>query len=46
MAIGNDRFSWFYDYGWFTGSVLGGTLYYALGSVALRKPSRLVKPIP
>ena len=21
-------FSWFYDYGWFTGSILGGLIYY------------------
>lgn len=24
VAIGNSHFSWFYDYGWFTGSLLGG----------------------
>ena len=34
MAIGNSSFSWFYDYGWFTGSLLGGVLYYALGGLA------------
>ncbi|WP_369991021.1 NCS1 family nucleobase:cation symporter-1 [Pseudomonas xanthosomatis] len=46
LAIGNSRFSWFYDYGWFTGSLLGGGLYYALGAVALRGPARLAKPLP
>jgi len=42
MAIGNSSFSWFYDYGWFTGSLLGGALYYALGAVAVRGP---VQPV-
>jgi NCS1 family nucleobase:cation symporter-1 len=22
------KIMWFYDYGWFTGSILGGVLYY------------------
>jgi NCS1 family nucleobase:cation symporter-1 len=26
LALGSDAFSWFYDYGWFTGSALGGGL--------------------
>lgn len=46
MAIGNSSFSWFYDYGWFTGSLLGGALYAALGGLAARNPVRLVKPLP
>ena len=46
MAIGNNSFSWFYDYGWFTGSLLGGALYYALGGVAVRGAARLAKPLP
>jgi len=27
-AVTTGRLSWFYDYGWFTGSILGGFLYY------------------
>lgn len=30
LAIATGRFRWFYDYGWFTGSLLGGLLYYLL----------------
>ncbi len=32
LSLGNTAFSWFYDYGWFTGSALGGLIYYMLGS--------------
>ena len=28
IAITTDKLSWFYDYGWFTGSILGGFIYY------------------
>ena len=28
IAITSGRLSWFYDYGWFTGSILGGLIYY------------------
>ena len=28
IAISTGRISWFYDYGWFTGSILGGLIYY------------------
>ena len=28
IAISTDKMSWFYDYGWFTGSILGGLIYY------------------
>jgi NCS1 family nucleobase:cation symporter-1 len=31
VAITTDALGWFYDYGWFTGSILGGLLYYFLG---------------
>ena len=31
LAIATGRIRWFYDYGWFTGSLLGGLLYYLLG---------------
>jgi NCS1 family nucleobase:cation symporter-1 len=30
LSLGSNAFSWFYDYGWFTGSVLGGLIYYGL----------------
>jgi NCS1 family nucleobase:cation symporter-1 len=30
VAIATGRLRWFYDYGWFTGSLLGGLLYYLL----------------
>ena len=30
LSLGSDVFSWFYSYGWFTGSALGGLLYYGL----------------
>jgi NCS1 family nucleobase:cation symporter-1 len=28
IAITTGHLSWFYDYGWFTGSILGGLIYY------------------
>ena len=31
VAITTDALGWFYDYGWFTGSILGGLVYYLLG---------------
>ena len=30
LSLGNNAFSWFYDFGWFTGSLLGAGIYYAL----------------
>ena len=45
MALGNRQFHWFYDYGWFTGSLLGGALYYGLCGRA-RSPAALAKPLP
>jgi len=30
VAITTGRLSWFYDYGWFTGSILGGIIYYVV----------------
>jgi len=30
IAITSGRISWFYDYGWFTGSILGGIIYYLM----------------
>ena len=37
LAIGNSSFSWFYDYGWFTGSLLGAALYYVFAGLAARR---------
>jgi NCS1 family nucleobase:cation symporter-1 len=31
VAITTGWLGWFYDYGWFTGSLLGGMIYYLLG---------------
>ncbi len=31
FSIATGWLGWFYDYGWFTGSLLGGVLYYLLG---------------
>jgi NCS1 family nucleobase:cation symporter-1 len=28
IAVTTDWMTWFYDYGWFTGSILGGLIYY------------------
>jgi NCS1 family nucleobase:cation symporter-1 len=36
VAITTGRLSWFYDYGWFTGSALGGILYY-FSSMTLKR---------
>ena len=33
LSLHSPAFSWFYDFGWFTGSALGGVIYYALGSL-------------
>ena len=30
IAITTGKISWFYDYGWFTGSILGGLIYYLM----------------
>jgi len=30
LSLGSSAFSWFYSYGWFTGSALGGLIYYGL----------------
>src|SRR5690606_12494723 len=46
MAIGNSSFSWFYDYGWFTGSLLGGALYYVFASLAVGAGSPAKRPAP
>ena len=38
LSLGSDAFSWFYSYGWFTGSALGGLLYYGLCSKRKTNP--------
>lgn len=30
LSLWSDHFRWFYDYGWFTGSLMGAALYYLL----------------
>ena len=30
LSLGSSAFSWFYDFGWFTGSLLGAGIYYGL----------------
>ena len=30
VAITTGKLSWFYDYGWFTGSITGGLIYYLM----------------
>ncbi len=32
MSLGSSAFNWFYSYGWFTGSALGGLIYFGLCS--------------
>lgn len=33
LSLQSTTFSWFYDFGWFTGSALGGLIYYGLGQL-------------
>jgi NCS1 family nucleobase:cation symporter-1 len=44
LSLGSSAFSWFYDYGWFTGSFLGGLIYFGLCS--LRSPTPVVAAKP
>jgi len=44
MSLGSSAFNWFYSYGWFTGSALGGLIYYGLCS--LRSPQSLAAKTP
>ena len=34
LSLGSSAFSWFYDYGWFTGSLLGAAIYYGLSRLS------------
>jgi NCS1 family nucleobase:cation symporter-1 len=36
IAITTGQLSWFYDYGWFTGSILGGLIYYLVARGEIR----------
>ena len=46
MALGNRQFHWFYDYGWFTGSLLGGALYYGPAAAVRGSPAALANRCP
>ena len=39
VAIVSDYLSWFYNYGWFTGSILGGLIYYFAARGEIGRPS-------
>jgi NCS1 family nucleobase:cation symporter-1 len=39
IAITTGWLSWFYDYGWFTGSILGGLIYYLAARSEVRSVS-------
>jgi len=39
IAITTGRLSWFYTYGWFTGSILGGLIYYLVARSGLGESS-------
>ncbi|MGR3889210.1 NCS1 family nucleobase:cation symporter-1 [Pseudomonas sp. 1152_12] len=45
LSLGSDAFSWFYSYGWFTGSALGGLLYYGLNAKRGASPVALKTPL-
>lgn len=38
VAVSTGALSWFYSYGWFTGSILGGLIYYAMNMNAKNQP--------
>ena len=44
MSLGSSAFNWFYSYGWFTGSALGGLIYYGLCN--LRSPQGVSAKTP
>ncbi len=41
LSLQSQVFSWFYDFGWFTGSALGGLIYYALGQLKTARAANL-----
>ncbi len=40
VAITTGKLGWFYDYGWFTGSLLGGVIYYLASRNSVRNPGK------
>ncbi|WP_166366501.1 NCS1 family nucleobase:cation symporter-1 [Pseudomonas akapageensis] len=44
LSLGSSAFSWFYDFGWFTGSALGGLIYYGLNILGGAQAARVAKP--
>ena len=38
IAVTTGALSWFYSYGWFTGSLLGGLIYYVMNMKAMSQP--------
>ena len=42
IAITTGFMSWFYNFGWFTGSILGGLIYYGLNLKEIGKSQVLV----
>ena len=45
LSLGSSAFSWFYDYGWFTGSFLGGLIYLGLCSLRSARPVVAKAPV-
>ncbi|MBZ9663832.1 NCS1 family nucleobase:cation symporter-1 [Pseudomonas chaetocerotis] len=45
LSLGSNAFSWFYDYGWFTGSFLGGLIYFGLCSLRSAQPVVAKAPV-
>ena len=43
LSLGSSAFSWFYDFGWFTGSALGGLIYYGLNRLSGTQAARVAK---
>ncbi|MGH8437601.1 MAG: NCS1 family nucleobase:cation symporter-1 [Pseudomonas sp.] len=41
LSLQSQVFSWFYDFGWFTGSALGGLIYYVLGQLKTARAANL-----
>ena len=41
LSLQSQAFSWFYDFGWFTGSALGGLIYYGLGQIKAARTASL-----
>ena len=39
IAVTTGALSWFYSYGWFTGSILGGLIYYAMNMRTKNQPA-------